>query len=102
MLIGNLIPLLAITTSYIGISLAQQSNNEEFVKLKRPVAWALTVIPPGHRLLRSVRNFADVLASRGGHGRHARLHSAPNPDAGGSQSKALKVSASFLFPFSKC
>lgn len=44
-LIGNLIPLLAITTSYIGIALAQQSNNEEFVKLKRPVAWALTVIP---------------------------------------------------------
>lgn len=64
-LIGNLIPLLAITTSYIGIALAQQSNNEEFVKLKRPVAWALTVIPPAIVYFAGVRNFADVLALAG-------------------------------------
>ncbi len=64
-IIGNLIPLLAITTSYIGIALAQQSNNEEFVKLKRPIAWGLTVIPPAIVYFAGVKNFADVLAFAG-------------------------------------
>jgi amino acid permease len=64
-IVGNLIPLLAITTSYIGIALAQQSNNEEFVKLKRPVAWALTVVPPAIVYFAGVKNFADVLAFAG-------------------------------------
>ncbi len=64
-LVGNLIPLLAITTSYIGIALAQQSNSEEFVKLKRPVAWALTVAPPALVYFAGVKNFADVLAFAG-------------------------------------
>ncbi|MCD6524416.1 MAG: amino acid permease [Thermococcus sp.] len=63
--VGNLIPLLAITTSYIGIALAQQSNSEEFVGLKRPVAWGLTVIPPALVYFAGVRNFADVLAFAG-------------------------------------
>lgn len=64
-IVGNLIPLLAITTSYIGIALAQQSNNEEFVRLKRPIAWALTVIPPAVVYFAGVKNFADVLAFAG-------------------------------------
>ncbi|ASJ04726.1 aromatic amino acid transport family protein [Thermococcus barossii] len=64
-IVGNLIPLLAITTSYIGIALAQQSNSEEFVKLNRKVAWALTVIPPALLYFAGVRNFADVLAFAG-------------------------------------
>jgi len=64
-LVGNLIPLLAITTSYIGIALAQQSNSEEFVRLRRPVAWSLTVIPPALVYFAGVRNFADVLAFAG-------------------------------------
>ncbi|WP_456452858.1 aromatic amino acid transport family protein [Thermococcus sp.] len=64
-LAGNLIPLLAITTSYIGIALAQQSNSEEFVKLDRKAAWALTVIPPAALYFAGVRNFADVLAFAG-------------------------------------
>jgi len=64
-IIGNLIPLLAITTSYIGIALAQQSNNEEFVKLKRPLAWGLTVIPPAVVYFAGIKNFADVLAFAG-------------------------------------
>ncbi len=64
-LVGNFIPLLAITTSYIGIALAQQSNNEEFVKLGRKAAWALTVIPPAVVYFAGVRNFADVLAFAG-------------------------------------
>ncbi|WP_297507031.1 aromatic amino acid transport family protein [Thermococcus sp.] len=64
-LIGNLIPLLAITTSYIGIGLAQQSNSEEFLRLKRLHAWALTVVPPVLVYMAGVRNFADVLAFAG-------------------------------------
>ncbi|WP_456365297.1 aromatic amino acid transport family protein [Thermococcus sp.] len=64
-IIGNLIPLLAITTSYIGIALAQQSNNEEFIRLKRPIAWGLTVIPPAVVYFVGVKNFADVLAFAG-------------------------------------
>jgi len=64
-IVGNLIPLLAITTSYIGIALAQQSNSEEFVKLKKPIAWALTVIPPAALYFGGVKNFADVLAFAG-------------------------------------
>lgn len=64
-LVGNLIPLLAITTSYIGIALAQQSNSEEFVRLKRPVAWGLTVIPPAIVYFAGIKNFADVLAFAG-------------------------------------
>ncbi len=64
-LVGNFIPLLAITTSYIGIALAQQSNSEEFMKLGRKAAWALTVIPPALVYFAGVRNFADVLAFAG-------------------------------------
>ncbi len=62
---GNLIPFLAITTSYIGIALAQQSNSEEFIKLDRKAAWALTVIPPALVYFAGIRNFADVLAFAG-------------------------------------
>jgi len=63
--VGNLIPLLAITTSYIGIALAQQSNSREFAKMRRPLAWAITVIPPLVVYLAGVKNFADVLAFAG-------------------------------------
>ncbi|WP_297501663.1 aromatic amino acid transport family protein [Thermococcus sp.] len=64
-LVGNFIPLLAITTSYIGIGLAQQSNSEEFLRMRRSYAWALTVIPPVLVYIAGVRNFADVLAFAG-------------------------------------
>lgn len=67
-IIGNLIPLLAITTSYIGLGLAQQSNSREFLKLKKPIAWALTVVPPILVYLAGVKNFADVLAFAGNTG----------------------------------
>ena len=68
MIIGNLIPLLAITTSYIGLGLAQQSNSREFLKLKKPVAWAITTIPPIAVYLAGIKNFADVLAFAGNTG----------------------------------
>ena len=61
-IIGNAIPLIAITTSYIGVGLAQQSNSREFLRLKKPAAWALTAVPPIIVYLLGVKNFADVLA----------------------------------------
>ena len=67
-IIGNALPLIAITTSYIGLGLAQQSNSKEFLKLKKPVAWALTVVPPILVYLAGVRNFADVLSFAGNTG----------------------------------
>jgi len=67
-IIGNLIPLLAITTSYIGLGLAQQSNSREFLKLKKPIAWAITTIPPIAVYLAGIKNFADVLAFAGNTG----------------------------------
>lgn len=64
-IVGNIIPLLAITTSYIGIGLAQQSNSKEFLKLKKSIAWGLTTIPPIVVYLAGIKNFADVLAFAG-------------------------------------
>ena len=64
-IIGNAIPLIAITTSYIGVGLAQQSNSREFLRLKKPIAWALTAVPPIAVYLMGIRNFADVLAFAG-------------------------------------
>ncbi len=64
-IVGNVIPLLAITTSYIGIGLANQSNSREFLHMKTPIAWAITTIPPLVIYLAGIRNFADVLAFAG-------------------------------------
>ena len=64
-IVGNIIPLIAITTSYIGVGLAQQSNTREFLKVKKIFALALTAIPPIVVYLAGIRNFADVLAFAG-------------------------------------
>lgn len=67
-IVGNALPLVAITTSYIGLGLAQQSNSKEFLNMKKPVAWALTVGPPVIIYIAGVRNFADVLSFAGNTG----------------------------------
>ena len=67
-IIGNALPLIAIATSFIGLGLAQQSNSKEFLSLKKPAAWALTVVPPIIIYLVGVRNFADVLSFAGNTG----------------------------------
>ncbi len=64
-LIGNIIPFIAITTSFIGIGLAQQSNTIEFLRMKKVYAWSLTTIPSLIVYLAGVKNFADVLAFAG-------------------------------------
>jgi amino acid permease len=67
-IVGNALPLIAITTSYIGLGLAQQSNSKEFLSLKKPAAWVLTVVPPLIIYLVGVNNFADVLSLTGNTG----------------------------------
>jgi amino acid permease len=67
-IIGNVLPLIAITTSFIGLGLAQQSNSKEFLKLNKTTAWVLTVVPPIIIYLLGVRNFADVLSFSGNTG----------------------------------
>ncbi|ASJ16659.1 amino acid permease [Thermococcus chitonophagus] len=63
--IGNLIPFFAITTSYIGIALAQLSNLQEFLKLPRNVAFVLTVVPPLIVYLLGIGDFVSVLGVAG-------------------------------------
>ncbi len=67
-IVGNVLPLIAITTSYIGLGLAQQSNSKEFLGLKKPAAWALVAVPPIVIYLAGVKNFADVLSFSGNTG----------------------------------
>ncbi|MFA4719657.1 aromatic amino acid transport family protein [Pyrococcus kukulkanii] len=64
-IIGNLIPFFAITTSYIGIALAQLSNLQEFLKLPRNVAFVLTVVPPLIVYLLGIGDFVSVLGVAG-------------------------------------
>ncbi|WP_048150468.1 aromatic amino acid transport family protein [Palaeococcus ferrophilus] len=64
-LVGNLIPLFAITTSYIGIALAQLSNVEEYLGMDRKLAWAITVLPPLLVYLSGVGDFVSVLGLAG-------------------------------------
>ncbi|AEH24992.1 aromatic amino acid transport family protein [Pyrococcus yayanosii] len=65
LILGNLIPLFAITTSYIGIGLAQLSNVEEYLRVNRKLAWVLTVIPPLVVYLSGVGDFVSVLGVAG-------------------------------------
>ena len=64
-IIGNVIPMVAITTSYIGVALAQQSNTKYFFNIKKIYAWLITVIPPLAVYLLGIKNFADILAFAG-------------------------------------
>ncbi|USS40161.1 amino acid permease [Thermococcus aggregans] len=64
-LIGNLIPLFAITTSYIGLGLAQLSNMEEYLGMDRKLAWVITVVPPLVVYLLGVGDFVSVLGLAG-------------------------------------
>ncbi len=60
-LVGNFIPFFAITTSYIGLGLAQLSNMEEYLGMDKKLAWAITVVPPLVVYLLGVGDFVSVL-----------------------------------------
>ena len=64
-IVGNIIPMVAITTSYIGVALAQQSNTKYFFNIKKTYAWLITAIPPIIIYLLGVKNFATILAFAG-------------------------------------
>ena len=64
-LVGNIIPLFAITTSYIGIGLAQQSNTMEFLGFRKSISWSIATIPSLLVYVAGMKNFVDVLAFAG-------------------------------------
>ncbi|WP_144367973.1 aromatic amino acid transport family protein [Palaeococcus pacificus] len=68
MLIGSLIPIFAILTSYIGLGLAQLDNMEEYLKMNRKLAWAITVLPPLALYMGGIRDFVEVLGAAGSTG----------------------------------
>ena len=45
-IIGIILPLSAIATSYIGVSFAQMRNIEDFFKTNKMMAWLFTIFPP--------------------------------------------------------
>ncbi len=67
-IVGNVIPFIAIITSYIGVGLAQQSNSVEYINMKKWLAWSLTVLPPLLVYLLGISNFTYILAFAGSTG----------------------------------
>ena len=59
--LGLILPLAAISTSYIGIGLAQMGNMKELFKIKKPHAWLLTVLPPLFIYLAGLNSFVNAL-----------------------------------------
>ncbi|WP_346765842.1 aromatic amino acid transport family protein [Thermococcus sp. MV5] len=68
MLVGSLIPIFAILTSYIGLGLAQLDNMEEYLKMNRKSAWIITVFPPLILYMVGIRDFVEVLGAAGSTG----------------------------------
>lgn len=59
--LGLVLPLAAISTSYIGIGLAQMDNMKEIFSIKRSHAWLLTVIPPLLIYFAGLNSFVNAL-----------------------------------------
>ncbi|AEH23798.1 aromatic amino acid transport family protein [Pyrococcus yayanosii] len=59
--VGLILPLAAISTSYIGIALAQMDNLREAFKLDKRTAWLLTVVPPLLVYFAGLKSFVRAL-----------------------------------------
>ena len=59
--LGLLLPLAAISTSYIGIGFAQMDNLGEAFGLDRKTAWLLTVLPPLVIYFAGLKSFVSAL-----------------------------------------
>ncbi len=59
--VGILLPLSAIGTSYIGVSFAQMRNIEGLFKINRMWSWVLTVFPPLVIYLCGLKSFVKAL-----------------------------------------
>ncbi|WP_232473277.1 aromatic amino acid transport family protein [Thermococcus thioreducens] len=60
-ILGLLLPLAAISTSYIGIGFAQMDNLREAFNLDKRTAWLLTVIPPLLIYFAGLKSFVSAL-----------------------------------------
>jgi tyrosine-specific transport protein len=65
LIIGNLLPLITVTTSFIGFGLAQKNNYIDYNGLDSTVAWGLTAIPPLGLYLFGIRDFVGTLKVAG-------------------------------------
>ena len=65
LIIGNLLPLITVTTSFIGFGLAQKNNYVDYVDLSPKVSWAITAIPPLALYLYGIRSFVGTLQVAG-------------------------------------
>jgi amino acid permease len=61
LIVGTLLPLLAIITSYIGIGLAQMDNWRDYVGISKRKAWLLTVAPPLLIYFLGLNSFVNAL-----------------------------------------
>ncbi|ANF23329.1 amino acid permease [Thermococcus piezophilus] len=59
--LGLILPLAAISTSYIGIGFAQMDNLREAFKLDKRSAWLLTVVPPLLIYFAGLKSFVSAL-----------------------------------------
>ncbi len=66
-LLGILVPLTAISTSFIGIAYAQMNNIENLIGNKF-VAWLLVVVPPILIYLMGLKSFTGALSIAGSYG----------------------------------
>ncbi|WP_052367925.1 aromatic amino acid transport family protein [Haloferax sp. ATB1] len=65
LIIGNVLPLITVMTSFIGFGLAQKNNYVDYNGLSTSVAWALTAVPPLVIYLYGVRSFVGTLKIAG-------------------------------------
>lgn len=65
LIIGNLLPLITVMTSFIGFGLAQKNNYVDYNGLPSNVAWALTAVPPLALYLYGIRDFVGTLEIAG-------------------------------------
>ncbi|MFW6384369.1 MAG: aromatic amino acid transport family protein [Halodesulfurarchaeum sp.] len=68
LVIGNVLPLITVLTSFIGFGLAQKNNYVDYNDLSPNVAWGLTTIPPLGLYLFGIRDFVGTLEIAGNFG----------------------------------
>jgi len=60
-ILGLILPLVAIGTSYIGLTLSEMGNIKEVLKIKKVYAWMLTVFPPLLVYFLGLNSFVNAL-----------------------------------------
>ncbi|ALV61780.1 Tyrosine-specific transport protein [Thermococcus sp. 2319x1] len=67
-ILGLVLPLAAICTSYIGIALSEMDNMKDVLGVDRLYAWLLTVLPPLLIYLAGLKSFVNALWLAGSFG----------------------------------